>query len=505
MSGRNFPAPPSSHEWDAAVRKRTAAAVTRERVDDGNAPPSNDFAPVAPGGTGLVVESRMDIARPDIAEKKKKRRRIAIGAVAAAVLLVSLGLSRLRPAAPTVDSTVWVDEVKRGPMVRQVRGLGTLVPVEIRWIGAATDGRVERIVVLPGTPVKADTLLLELSNPEVELAALEAVSRMRGAEAQLAELKVRLESQRLNQEADLARVESESHQARLKADTDAVLAKEGLVADLSRQISALAAEEMGKRETVERKRLSIAGEAIRAQLAVQEAEVEQRRAFATLRRNQLDALKVRAGLDGMLQLVPVEVGQRVAPGTNLARISQPEKLKAVVRIPETQARDVQIGQEASIDTRNGVVPGRVARIDPAVQNGTVTVDISLAGALPQGRAARPHGGRHDRARAARERPARGQAGAGPARERDHAVPGRRGHERGATREGGARAGVGQHDRSALGPRRGRQGDPVGHVGVGRARQGADPLADGPGAPAVGGAAGDGGAVPTKHRWKERRR
>ncbi len=198
---------------------------------------------------------------------------------------------------------------------------------------------------------------------------------------------MRLESQHLNQEADLARVESEYRQAQLKADTDAVLAKQGLVADLNRQISALAAEEMGKRETVERKRLSISGDSIRAQLAVQEAAVDQRRALARLRQSQLEALKVRAGLDGMLQLVPVEVGQQVTPGTNLARISQPEKLKAVVRIPETQARDVQIGQPASIDTRNGVATGRVARIDPAVQNGTVTVDISVEGALPRG--ARP--------------------------------------------------------------------------------------------------------------------
>ena len=192
----------------------------------------------------------MDIARPDIAQRKK-RRRLMLGAVAAIVVLaVSLGLSRLRPAAPSVDSTVWIDEVKRGPMLRQVRGLGTLVPEEIRWIAAATEGRVERLVVLPGTPVKADTVLLELKNPEVELAALDAVSQLRGAEASLAELRVRLESQRLNQEADLARVESEYRQAQLKADTDAVLAKQGLVADLNRQISALAAEEMGKREKV---------------------------------------------------------------------------------------------------------------------------------------------------------------------------------------------------------------------------------------------------------------
>ena len=329
----------------------------------------------------------MDIPRPDIAEKKKRRRIVVGGAIVLVVLALSLGLSRLRPAAPSVDSTVWVDEVKRGPMVRQVRGLGTLVPVEIRWITAATDGRVERLAVLPGTPVKADSVLLELFNPEVELASLDAVSQLRAAEASLAELKVRLQSQRLNQEADLARIESEYRQARLKADTDDALAKQGLVADLNRKLSAVAAEEMSKRQAAELKRLSIADEAIRAQLAVQEAQVEQRQALARLRRSQLEALKVRAGLDGMLQQVPVEVGQRVSPGTNLARISQPEKLKAVVRIPETLARDVQIGQAASIDTRNGVVPGRVSRIDPAVQNGTVTVDVALEGPLPRG--ARP--------------------------------------------------------------------------------------------------------------------
>jgi HlyD family secretion protein len=329
----------------------------------------------------------MDIARPDIARKKRRRRLMLGSAAAIVVLAVSLGLSRLRPAAPAVDSTVWIDEVKRGPMLRQVRGLGTLVPEEIRWIAAASDGRVERLVVLPGTPVKADTVLLELTNPEVELAALDAVSQLRGAEASLAELRVRLESQRLNQEADLARIESEYRQAQLKATTDDALARQGLVADLTRQLSSVAAEEMAKRETVERKRLSIAGDAIRAQLAVQEAQVEQRRALAALRQSQLAALSVRAGLDGVLQQVPVEVGQRVTPGTNLARISQPEKLKAVVRIPETLARDVQIGQPASIDTRNGVVPGRVSRVDPAVQNGTVTVDVALEGALPKG--ARP--------------------------------------------------------------------------------------------------------------------
>ena len=341
----------------------------------------------------------MDIARPDIAQKKK-RRRMVLGASAAVVVLgLSLGLSRLRPAAPTVDSTVWIDEVKRGPMVRQVRGLGTLVPEEIRWIAAATDGRVERLIVLPGTPVKADTVLLELSNPEVELAALDAVSQLRGAEASLAELKVRLESSRLNQEADLARIESEFRQARLKADTDDALAKQGLVADLTRQLSTVAAEEMAKREAVERKRLSIAGDAIRSQLAVKEAEVD---AAGPGRAPPEPAHRAQCagGLGGVLQLVPVEVGQQVEPGANLARVAEPSKLKAEVRIAETQAKDIQIGQPASIDTRNGIVPGHVAADRPGGAERHGHRRRGARGRAAEGRAARPQRRRHDRARAA---------------------------------------------------------------------------------------------------------
>jgi len=336
----------------------------------------------------LFSPSGMDIARPDIA-RKKRQRRILIGAGGAlALLLLTLGVSRLKPAAPRVDrSAVWIDEVKRGPMLRQVRGLGSLVPEEIRWIAATTDGRVERRVILPGREVEADSVILELSNAELQQQALEAMSSLRASEAQLAELRVRLESQRLNQEADLARMESEYRQARLKADADDQLAKQGLVADITRQLSTVAAEEMEKRAGLEKKRLAIADEAIQAQIAVQEAEVEQRRALARLRQSQVDGLKVRAGIKGVLQQVPVEVGQRVTAGTNLARISQPDKLKAMVRIAETQARDVQVGLEASVDTRNGIIPGRVSRVDPAVENGTVTVDIELLGALPKG--ARP--------------------------------------------------------------------------------------------------------------------
>jgi HlyD family secretion protein len=330
----------------------------------------------------------MDIARPSQA-RQKRIRRIAIGSARLlGLLLITLGLSRLRPAAPSVErATVWVDTVKRGEMLRQVRGLGTLVPEEIRWIPAVTEGRVERIVIHPGTPVTANSVILELTNPEVEQAALQADSERRSAEAQAAELKVRLESQRLDQQAAVARVEAEYVQAKMQVEADEQLAARGLIADITLKTSQSRASEAAKRFEIEKKRLEISAEAIAAQLAVQQTSVERARAMARLRRSQLDALKVRPGMDGMLQQVPVEVGQRVAPGTNLARVAQPDKLKAVVRIAETQARDLQLGQTAAVDTRNGVVPGHVSRIDPAAQQGTVTIDIGLDGPLPKG--ARP--------------------------------------------------------------------------------------------------------------------
>ncbi|HSD27140.1 MAG TPA: HlyD family efflux transporter periplasmic adaptor subunit [Vicinamibacteria bacterium] len=336
----------------------------------------------------MTVPGVVDIARPDLLEKKKKRR-IAWGAAAAvAILLLTVGVSRLRPAAPTVErATVVIDKVERGEMVREVRGLGTLVPEEIRWIPAVTDARVERLVLLPGTKVTPDSVILELSNPELEMQALEAESQARAAEARYTELKVRLESQNLDQRAAAARVEAEAKQARLQADADAELAKNGLIAGLTLKLSQSAADELENRRQIEQQRLAIAGEAIEAQLRVQQAEVEQRRAQARLRRSQVEALRVRAGLDGVLQVVPVEVGQRVGPGTNLARVARPDRLKAVVRVPETQARDVVPGQKAVVDTRNGEVEARVMRVDPAVQNGTVTVDLALLGELPKG--ARP--------------------------------------------------------------------------------------------------------------------
>jgi HlyD family secretion protein len=330
----------------------------------------------------------MDKPRPDLSRKRRTRRILLGGAGLAAVLLITLGLSRLAPAAPQVEKgSVWIDTVKRGPMLRQVRGLGTLVPEEIRWIPATTEGRVERIVVQPGATVKPDTVILVLSNPELELQALDAESLWRAAEAQYVELKVRLESQRLDQKAAAARVQAEYQQAKLRADADEELARSGLIADITRKTSQVSAEELAGRDALEKQRLEIGLEAVKAQLAVQRGVVNQRRAEANLRRNQVRAQNVVAGISGVLQQLPLEVGQRVMPGVNLARVAEPGKLKAVIRVPETQAKDVLIGQEASIDTRNGVVPGRVIRIDPAVQNGTVTVDVTLTGPLPQG--ARP--------------------------------------------------------------------------------------------------------------------
>ena len=304
------------------------------------------------------------------------------------IVLVTIGLSRLEPAAPSVEKgTVWVDTVKRGPMLRQVRGTGTLVPEEIRWIPATTDGRVERIVVLPGKVVEANTVLLELSNPTLQVAAADAESELKAAEAESTNLQVQLQSQLLTQKAAAAGVLADYRQASMQAEADEILAKDGLVADITQRVSRLRAEELKGRSEIEQQRVEMATQAAQAQLAVQKGRVDRARAGWQLRKSQVDALKVKAGVQGVLQQIPVEVGQQVSLGTNLARVAEPGRLKAEVRVAETQARDIVIGQVASIDTRNGIVPGKVSRIDPAVQNGTVTVDVALEGPLPKG--ARP--------------------------------------------------------------------------------------------------------------------
>ncbi|MEO8360101.1 MAG: HlyD family efflux transporter periplasmic adaptor subunit [Vicinamibacteria bacterium] len=330
----------------------------------------------------------MDIARPDLAVKRKKRN-LQIG-VGAAVLLLSAtwGLSQLKPAAPTVDrGTLFLDKVKKGEMLLQVRGLGTLVPEQVRWIPAQTQARVERIVALPGTIVKPDTIILEMSNTDLESQVLDAESQLREAEARLIEARSNIERGRLDQQSATARVESEARQARLQADADAELSRQGLVASLNAARSKAQAEELESRAKVEQQRLKLANDSLEAQIAVPKALVEQRLGSARMRRAQLDALKVRAGINGVLQSVPVEVGQQVSPGTNLARVVEPTKLKAVIRVAETQAKDLAIGLPCDIDTRNGIVKGKVTRIDPAAQNGTVAVDVALEGELPKG--ARP--------------------------------------------------------------------------------------------------------------------
>jgi HlyD family secretion protein len=331
----------------------------------------------------------MDIQRPSsVARNKQIRRAIIGGIVLIAIVIVTVALSRLKPAAPTVErGTAYIDTVKRGPMVRQVRGLGTLVPEDIRWIPAATDGRVERIVVYPGTPVTPDTVILELVNPTQTQALLEAEQQLNGADAQLANLRVTVANELLAEEAAAGQVRAEYRQARLQAEADAELAKEGLVSSLTAKLSQVRSDNLGVRDEIEQKRLTATRDSSQSRFAVQQAEVTRLRALVELRRSQVNQLRVRAGMTGMLQEVPVEVGRQVATGTPLARVADQGHLKAQLKVPETQAKDVMIGQTAAIDTRNGVIPGRVSRIDPAVQNGTVTVDVALTGELPKG--ARP--------------------------------------------------------------------------------------------------------------------
>ena len=331
----------------------------------------------------------MDIQRPSsVVRNKQIRRAIIAGVVLVAIVIVTVALSKLKPAAPTVDrGTAYIDTVKRGPMVRQVRGLGTLVPEDIRWIPAATDGRVERIVVYPGTPVTPDTVILELVNPTQTQALLEAEQQLNGADAQLANLRVTVANELLAQEAATGQVSAEYRQARLQAEADAELAKEGLVSALTAKLSQVRSDNLGVRDEIEQKRFAATRDSSQSRFAVQQADVTRLRALVELRRSQVSQLHVRAGMTGMLQEVKVEVGSQVGTGTPLARVADQAHLKAQLKIPETQAKDVMIGQTAAIDTRNGIIPGRVSRIDPAVQAGTVTVDVALTGELPKG--ARP--------------------------------------------------------------------------------------------------------------------
>lgn len=332
----------------------------------------------------------MDVPRSPEFAKKKKLRRVVFGVVALVVgVLVTVGLAQLKPAAPTVEAaTTWRDTVKRGSILRQVRGPGTLVPEDIRWVTAATEATVERIVTLPSANViAADTVILEMKDERVQQELLDADYQLRAAEADLLSLKVRLNNELLEQQSQAANIQSLYHRARIQAEANEQLSKDGLQSAVITRMSKVEAEELANRHQIEQERLKIRAGSTEAQIAAEQARVSQRRALYELRRSQADALKVRAGIEGVLQVVPVQVGQRVASGTNLARVAVPGRLKAELRIPETQAKDIEIGLKAVVDTRNGEVEGRVARIDPAAQNGTVLVDVAFTAALPRG--ARP--------------------------------------------------------------------------------------------------------------------
>ena len=301
------------------------------------------------------------------------------------VVVTTAALSRLKPAAPTVDrSTIWTDTVKRGPMLREVRGLGTLVPETVWVIPAATDGRVEKRYLLPGTPAKANTIVLDLSNPQLEQEALDAQYQLKGAQASLEQTKAQLQNELMDKRTQAAAVSSQYRTAEMQKDSYERLGKLGLKADLDVRTSEVQAEELAKQNDLAQQEVETFANSINAQLAVQQANIDQKHALYELKRSQVEQLHVRAGVDGILQELDVDVGQRVAQGTPLAKVSQPTELKAALQIAETQAKDVQLGQKASVDTHNGIIPGHVMRIDPSVSNGTRTVDVKLDGSLPQG-------------------------------------------------------------------------------------------------------------------------
>jgi HlyD family secretion protein len=330
----------------------------------------------------------MDIQRPSNA-RAKKIRRIAYGTIALLLLGgVTYALSKLKPAAPSVDpGTIWSDTVKRGPMLREVRGLGTLVPEDIRWVAAQTDAHVDKWVLRPPAIVKPSSIIMELSDPTVQKDAVDAQYQLKGAEADYQNLKVQVNSDLMSQKATEASVRSDYMQAKIQHDTDVKLVKEGLTSVLIEQKSRVTEEQLKIRMELEAERTKIASDSASAKLLAQQAKVEQMKALYGLKMSQVEALHVRAGIDGVLQLLPVDVGQHVTPGMNLARVADPKKLRAEVKIAETQAKDVVPGQKASIDTRNGIVGGHVSRVDPSVINGTVTVDVTIDDPLPPG--ARP--------------------------------------------------------------------------------------------------------------------
>jgi len=327
-----------------------------------------------------------DIVRDPAILKRKRLRQAGLAAVGVLIVIgVSIALARMEPAAPNVErATVLVDTVKRGSIIRQVRGLGTLVPEDTRWLPSLTEGRVERIVLRPGAQVGPNSVILELSNPQLEQEAINAKLALQSAEAALENLRVQLQSEFLTQQSQVAALDADFQQARMQAEADEELAKEQLISEITRKQSNLKAETFKKRLALDMERLSTAKQSIDARIRVQEAAVSQARAVFDLQNSRMAALKVTPGFSGVLQQVPVEVGQRVGPGANLARVADPGRLKAELKIAETQAKDIEVGQMAEVDTRNGIISGLVSRKDPAAANGTVTVDVSLTGELPRG-------------------------------------------------------------------------------------------------------------------------
>jgi len=332
----------------------------------------------------------MDVPRGEAHKRKRLIKRIILAAIVVVTIpAITFAVLRLQPAAPEVDgSSVWPGTVRRGPMIVQVRGLGTLVPIEVLFIPSRNDGRVDKIFIRPGTPVKADSVILTLSNPELLNDQVDAEYTLKQAEAGYTDLRVQLQSQGFDKQAAAAQVSSDYRQAKLKADRDKKLSEAGLIPDVDLKLSTTQAEELAERDAIEQKRLKIINESVQAQLDAQKVKIEQYKAQYELKKQEVAQLNVRAGADGVLVDLPnIEVGQQVTAGTVLAKVTQPKKLKAQLKITETEAKDILMGQKASIDTHNGVIPGHVIRIDPAAVNGTVTVDVGLDGDLPQG--ARP--------------------------------------------------------------------------------------------------------------------
>ena len=330
----------------------------------------------------------MDVPRPTALRNKRIKQLCYLLIALICATAVTVGLSRMKPAAPTVErATLWPDKVKRGPMLREVRGLGTLVPEESRLIPAIREGLVEEIKVRIGDFVQSGTVLLVLSNPDLQQSLFEAELQIRGAEADLANTRANLQSQILNQQTVQANTEASARRAKLLADANQELARDGLISDLTLQLSRVDAENLAAQSEREKTRVEINSKSAEAQIASQETRLQQLRATYELRGVQIEQLRVKAGAAGVVQQLPVQIGQRVAPGTILAKVAEPGRLKAELKIAETQMRDIAIGQVAAIDTRNGVIPGKVIRIDPAATQGTVTVDVQLEGELPRG--ARP--------------------------------------------------------------------------------------------------------------------